>query len=162
MIFSWGSFHCSSSPLNSFLLSYLRLLLLLEELLVTFLKRDFSFCLISCYGSFQFFSCVFLLFEEMIVVCLFLIGELYLFTIDRWRTLSSLQLPRVIFNSCSFYTTMSFRVFYFSLLSGYHFNMSTSNGFFFLSSPCKDSFDFLMFDMHGDSNSLYVDRDNDM
>ena len=77
-------------------------------------------------------------FEEMIVVCLFLFGEPCLFTTDRWRTLSSLQLLRVIFNSCSFYTTMSFREFYFSLLSGYHFNMSTSNGFFLLSSPCKD------------------------
>ena len=75
------------------------------------------------HGSFQFFP--FLLFEEMNIVCSFLIGELYLFTIGRWRTLSSLQLFRVIFNSRSSYTTMSFRV------SGYHFDMSTSNGFFF-------------------------------
>ena len=39
-------------------------------------------------------------------------------------------------------------------VSGYHFVMSTSNGFLSLSSPCKDSFDFCMFDVHGDSDSL--------
>ena len=106
--------------------------------------------------SWKFLLLPFLPFEELIIVCLFLIEELYFFTIGRWRTLSSLQLFRVIFNSRSSYTTMSFRV------SGYHFVMSTSNGFFSLSSPCKDSFDFFMFDVHGDSSSLDEEHANGM
>ena len=47
-------------------------------------------------------------------------------------------------------------------VSGYRFNMNMSNGFFFLISPCKDSFDFFMSDMHGDSYDHNVDLVNGM
>ena len=40
--------------------------------------------------------------------------------------------------------------------------MNISNGFFFLISPCKDSFDFFMSDMHGDSYDHNVDLVNGM
>ena len=75
--------------LEAFLLSYLKLLLLLEEIVVTFLflKQEFSLLVFMTWKSF-FFSCVLLpSSEEMSVVCLFLFGELHLLTTDRWRTL---------------------------------------------------------------------------
>ena len=60
-------FPASCCSLKSFLLSYLRLLLLLEVLIVTFLKKE-VFHFVE-FISWKFSLLLFLLFEEPIVVC---------------------------------------------------------------------------------------------
>lgn len=105
--------------------SYLKLLFLLEEFIVArlFLSGESVSSLVTVEESVS----------SQLFGTLFLFGGLVSSQLTDGESVSS-QLLSTIFNSCSFYINMSLENSFFLLLSGYHFNMPTSNGRFCIKS----------------------------